>query len=190
MRTMNYSQSDALSYSGSRKKIRNADILLYRGTSRLSRLIQLLTRSPYSHAGLAVWWNGRLMVMEAVGKGIVVTPMSANVAHYDGGVEWYQHRDNIPEKSRKKMLEFAQQQLGKEYSFLGLFAFLLYKIFPWRNEKVDDLCRSKRLFCSFYVAQVYNSIGLDLKNNRADRFMSPRDIASSEKLKKVAVLKK
>jgi hypothetical protein len=41
-----------------------------------------------------------------------------------------------------------------------------------------------KLFCSQYVAQIYNSIGLDLKRNREDRFMSPGDIARSRLLER------
>ena len=59
-----------------------------------SRIIRWATGSPYSHAGLAVWWNERLMVLEAVGKGVVVTPLSANVRGYHGDVEWFTSVDD------------------------------------------------------------------------------------------------
>jgi hypothetical protein len=48
----------------------------------------------------------------------------------------------------------------------------------------DRLRRENKLFCSQYVAQIYNSIGLDLKKNREDRFMSPEDIARSPLMEK------
>jgi hypothetical protein len=50
--------------------------------------------------------------------------------------------------------------------------------------KKDELRMENKLFCSQYVAQIYNSIGLDLKKNREDRFMSPGDIARSSLLEK------
>jgi len=184
------SDSQVRLYSSVRGKIKNADILLYKGQGIISWLIKLVTRSPYSHAGLAVWWYDRLMVMEAVGKGVVVTPLSINVAHYDGGVEWYQYKDDIPDVDRVKMVHFAQQQLGKKYAIWKMVSILFYRLFQWNVDKRDQLYRTKRLFCSYYVSEVYDSIGRKLKVNVSDRFMSPGDIAQSPHLKKIAVLKR
>ena len=60
-----------------------------------------------------------------------------------------------------------------------------WKILLRRNlgEK-DELRRENKLYCSQYVARIYNAIGLDLKKNRDDRFMSPGDIARSPLLEK------
>jgi hypothetical protein len=57
-------------------------------------------------------------------------------------------------------------------------------------ESKDKLRREKRLFCSHYVAETYNSIGKDLKRGVSDRFMSPGDIAASPLLKQAGVLLK
>jgi hypothetical protein len=51
----------------------------------------------------------------------------------------------------------------------------------------DELRMENKLFCSQYVAQIYNSVGSDLKKNTEDRFMSPGDIASSPLLEKKGV---
>jgi len=106
----------AVEYDDNRGEIKNGDVLLYRGRSLESRLIRWATRSRYSHAGLAVWWNGRLMVMEAVGRGVVVTPLSKNVSFYPGYVEWFTSVEEIPDHQRLQMVELAQQELGKEYA--------------------------------------------------------------------------
>jgi len=163
---------------------------MYRGRSLLSRLIQLITRSKYSHAGLAVWWNERLMVMEAVDKGVVVTPLSSNVLSYHGDVEWFSSVEDIPAPDRLRLVEFAQQELGKEYATWKLVGFFFIILFKTKVETRDRLRREKRLFCSYYVAQVYNSIGRDLKRNVSDRFMMPDDIASSPLLKRMGILRK
>ena len=63
-------------YAGIRRETRDGDILLFRGKSWISRIICRVTRSPYSHAAIVAWWDERLMVLEAVGKGIVVSRMS------------------------------------------------------------------------------------------------------------------
>ena len=82
------------------------------------------------------------------------------------------------------MIEFAQEELGKKYAYLTLI-FLAFRVFVTKDiDKRDRLRRSRKLFCSYYVSQIYNYIGLDLKKNHSDRFMSPQDIASSPLLEK------
>lgn len=177
-------------YDDVRSQIKNGDVLMYQGRSLVSRLIRFFTRSRYSHAGLAVWWNERLMVMEAVGKGVVVTPLSSNVQHYHGRVEWFTSTQEIPENERTRMIQVAQQELGKEYDSWKLVLFGLFILLGKSVEKRDRLRREQKLFCSYYVAQTYNSVGRDLKKNVSDRFMTPDDIASSPVLKRMGVLRK
>jgi hypothetical protein len=130
------------------------------------------------------------MVMEAVGKGVIVTPLSTNVAGYRGRVEWYTSREDIPEAERMALVQFAQQELGKEYDTWKLVLISLYILLKKNPEARDRLRREHRLFCSYYVAQAYNAIGRDLKKGVSDRFMTPDHIAKSERLKRMGVLSK
>ncbi len=179
-----------LEYTQNRSKIKDGDVLMYKGRSLASRIIQLVTRSKYSHAGLAARWNERLMVLEAVGKGVVVTPISRNISSYYGTVEWFTCVEEIPSSQRLEMIRFAQRELGKEYA-LGRALLLGIRVLFQRNlESRDKLRREKHLFCSLYVAASYNSIGRDLKKGVSDRFMSPEDIAASPLLRRVGILYK
>jgi hypothetical protein len=130
------------------------------------------------------------MVLEAVGKGVVETPLSANVRHYHGGVEWFTCVDEISESDRHRMIEFAQQELGKEYARWKAMKFGFRILFQKDKKQRDELRRSRRLFCSHYVAQVYNAVGKDLKKGVSDRFMSPGDVAGSPLLKRAGALRK
>jgi hypothetical protein len=171
-------------YEEVRLQIRNGDVIMYTGKKILSRLISWLIRSPYSHAGIAVWWNERLMVMEAVMRGVRIAPLSRNIYQHQGKVEWFSYKKEISEEDRLKMVIFAQEELGKSYARWKAILFGL-KILLNRNlSRKDQLRMENKLFCSQYVAQTYNSIGLDLKKNREDRFMSPGDIAKSPLLEK------
>lgn len=180
----------ALDYGNSRGQIKNGDILMYRGRSWESRLIRWATRSRYSHAGIAAWWNGRLMAMEAVGKGVIVTPLSKNVQSYPGYVEWFTSIEEIPDDQRQRMVEFAQQELGKEYALWRAVHVGFRLLFQHDGETRDKLRRETQLFCSHYVAETYNAAGRDLKKGKSDRFMSPGDIASSPSLKRMGALTK
>lgn len=179
-----------IQYGEIRKEIQNGDVLLYKGKGIASYCIKKFTHSEYSHAGLAVWWNERLMVMEAVGKGVVVAPLSTNVEHYHGDVELFRSKQEICADKRVKLIQCAQEELGKSFSQLGvlLIGFRIFLKLPFNKD--DTIYTSKRLFCSFYVASAYNQIELDLKPNRSDNFTTPDDIAHSPLLEFSGVLKK
>ena len=176
-------------YDKFRSEIKNGDVLMYMGNSLLSKLIRFVTKSNYSHAGIAVWWNDRLMVLEAVGKGVILTPMSKNVSHYNGWVDWLTATKPISKPKRLRMVQFAQKELGKEYSKWKLIIFGYILILGKDKDKRDKLRQANKLFCSQYVAQIYNSAGIDLKEGVSDRFTSPKDIAHSDKLAHVRRLK-
>jgi hypothetical protein len=171
-------------YEEVRLQIKNGDVIMYKGTKILPRLIRWLMGSPYSHAGIAVWWNERLMVMEAAMRGVMISPLSLTIYRHKGSVEWFSCKKEISKEDRLKMVIFAQEELGKSYARWKSLLFGLKVLFKRDLGKKDELRMENKLFCSQYVAQIYNSIGLDLKKNREDRFMSPGDIARSPLLEK------
>jgi hypothetical protein len=171
-------------YEDIRSQIKNGDVLMFKGRYLHSSIIRWLMGSPYSHAGIAVWWNRRLMVMEAVGRGVGILPLSRKIGSYRGDVEWFCSKKEIPERDRLTMILFAQEELGKSYARWREILFGWKILFRRDLSEKDELRRENKLYCSQYVAQIYNSIGLDLKKNREDRFMSPGDIARSPLLEK------
>jgi len=172
-------------YQEIRGDINNADVLMYKGKTLTSRLIRRTTKSDYSHAGIVIWWDKRLMVLEAVSKGVIVTPISINLKHYKGEVHLYSTKDSISKDERSKMVEFAQLELGKEYARWKMILFGIKIIFKKNLDEKDELKRANKLYCSHYVAQVYNSQGYDLKKDVSDSFMSPEDIAKSNLLLRI-----
>ena len=169
----------ALKYDEVRSQIRNGDVFMYRGKGIQSTIIQWVTRSPYSHAGISAWWNERLMVMEAKGNGVVVSPFSRSVGQYHGDVEWFGSTREISEEDRLKMVIFAQEELGKTYGRWKAIVLGIQTLFQRSPDKRDRLKKQKNVFCSEYIAQIYNSIGLDLKKKTSDQFMKPADVANS-----------
>ncbi|MGA9116166.1 MAG: YiiX/YebB-like N1pC/P60 family cysteine hydrolase [Bacteroidota bacterium] len=180
--------TNVVPYEDVRPRIRDGDILLYRGRSRTSRLIRHLTRSPYSHAGLAVWWNRRLMVMEAIGRGVIVTPLSSSISAYDGRVELFSTREGIPSPLRERIVLRAQDELGKEYALLGALLIGLRALLGMPPGPGDRARRERAFFCSQYVAHAYNAAGLDLLPRAGDRFAAPGDIACSPLLQSAGML--
>lgn len=181
-----------LSYDEYRHLIKNGDVLLYRGTGVTSWLIQKISGSPYSHVGVAAWWNNRLMVLEAVGKGVVASVLSENLARYHGGVDYFWCKQEIPEADRLKMLDFAQLQLGKEYNFFevawsGLGASLRI---PAKREDGTLKHAAGKFFCSQYVSDIFRVAVVDLAINLSSDRTPPGAIAESPLLKFKGMLKR
>jgi hypothetical protein len=183
-------ESRIVKYAQARDQIKNGDVFMYKGRGFTSSIIRWVTHSPYSHAALAAWWNQRLMVMEAKGQGVVVNSTSRSIRHYRGDVEWFSCKKEISEDDRLRMVKFAQEELGKSYGRWKAIILGIKILFVHDFEKRDRLKREKKLFCSEYIAQIYNSIGLDLRKGRSDRFTKPSDIAKSPLLEKRGQLKK
>jgi len=99
-------------------------------------------------------------------------------------VVWFTSKQEISDEDRLRMVIFAQEELGKRYATWKAILLGWKVLFKRDLGERDRLRRENKLFCSQYVAQIYNSIGLDLKKNREDRFMLPGDIARSPLLEK------
>ena len=179
------------SYKSFRDEVKNGDVLMYKNSGIIAWIVmKIIGSETYSHAGIVAWWNQRLMVMEAVGKGVIVTPLSYNIEHAHGDVEWYRSVEPISDERRIQMVQFAQQELGKKYAMWKAILLFIGRTLKLDFDKTDKLKRENHLFCSQYVSAIYNSIGIDLKKNLSDRFMAPDDIAASPKLEFQAIIKK
>lgn len=97
-----------MKYEGARLRIRNGDVIAWRGQSCIGRLIRLVTGEPYSHVALALWVHGRLMAVEAVeGRGVVMRPISQRLPVY-----WVSS-DEIAQPNWRQVLG----RLGQDYSY-------------------------------------------------------------------------
>lgn len=182
-------------YNEVRNQIKDGDILLYKGkgifTSGLvPSIVQWVTRSPYAHAGIAAWWNNRLMVIEAIGSGVIANPISLSLKRYKATVEWFQYEEEISDDERRNIVRHAQEELGKGYAIWRTVWFAINILFIRNFEERDKRREENKYFCSQFVAHVYSSAGLDLKKNRADGEMAPMDIAQSRLLVKKETLQK
>jgi len=170
-------------YAGIRGQIRDGDILLFRGKSWISRLICWVTGSPYSHSAILAWWNGRLMVLEAVGPGVTTSRMSVVVSKYSGKVELWTTDEHL---ARAEVIRTAQLLLGKRYSTFKLFRNLKQLVFGRpRQEPADPEAPPEDFVCSEFVSRVWRAGGIDLVKDAPDVYTKPSDIAKSPRLRKV-----
>lgn len=184
------SQCDVGCYQQFRQQMQDGDVLLFKGQSWLSKIIKWRTKSAYSHAGIVVWWSDRLMVLEAVGKGVLARPISYNLNHYEGDINYYRPTETLSAETRKNMALFAQEQLGKEYATKRLVGFFFKLLFNRPLESQDKKEAAGRYFCSEYVADIYSKNGLDLDIERGTAYTSPDRLANSKGLQYVVTLNK
>jgi hypothetical protein len=183
-------------YDDKRLLIQNGDVLLYEGEGFLSWCIKTLSRSKYSHSGIAVWWNDRLMVMEAIRKGVVVTALSRNVSHYHGNVEWRTAIQEITPDRRLDLVRYAQKQLGNEYNFIEAIVIGIKIIIMKCLNRVlarfgkEMAITDRRVICSQFVAETYESIGIRIERKVAPPFITPEDIQQSDLFEFMGALKK
>lgn len=177
-----------MKYALARDDIKNGDVLMYKGRSLTSKIVKLVVGSQYSHAGIAVWWNQRLMVMEAIHPGVVLRPASLSIERYNGEVEWFQLIEPLNDEERHVMIITAQEELGKEYAWGKAIKLAFRLLFGLKRISFHSLRRAAKLFCSEYVSAVYAAIGRDLRPSIQDSFTTPDDLAKSPKLRRVDVL--
>jgi len=183
--------SNQIHYQDYRKDFKDGDILMFKGKGLFSWMIRWKTKSEYSHAGIVAWWNDRLMVLEAVGKGVVARPISYSLKHYHGSFDYYKLKDEtgITDAKRSEMLIFAQEQIGKEYDGKAVVMFFFKLLFKSKLNPNDHPNLTAKFFCSHYVAAIYNKVKLDLIPNLSDELTSPKRIAASDLLKFVGTVK-
>lgn len=184
-----------LNYKEWRDILRDGDVVMYSGSGFFSWLIKKITRSNYSHAGIVVWWNNRLMVLEAISKGIVVTPLSENISHYHGDVDLFCHMNLVDKWDkqhaaiRTQISIHAQLQLGKKYNRWRMIVYAWRLLYRTPFDKRDAFRKSSKMYCSYYVASCYNAAGLDIVPGLADSYTTPGDIVKSRKITKMGILK-
>lgn len=100
-------------YAEARTKIKTGDLLAWshggwRNWHDIEvSIVRMATRSEYSHVGLAFAGAGRVFILEAVGSGVRLFPLSRELPFY-----WVRR----PASLRGKAVDFAFERIGEEYS--------------------------------------------------------------------------
>ena len=146
-------------------------ILLYKGKSITSRLIEWQTRSPYSHAAIQLS-DGR--VVEAVGKYGVHVIDDPRFGHAPGTeIDAYIYHQAVSAAAEYAAAKWLYQQLGKQYDYRSVFRFMS-RVPASEND---------RWFCSELVAEFCDRLYRPLFNSRAlSHNVSPRDVSMSAEL--------
>lgn len=175
-----------LDYKTERDTINDGDVLLFQGTGLFSRLIRWVTRSKYSHSGLAIWWNDRLMVLESTTPEVRVMPLSILIGHYPRVDLYTPVRDD--HCNRVQLFEAATEVLGKRYAVWTIVRFMRRILLKIRGGG-DPRRPPDKFICSQLVSYAYREAGMDLDPNNPDEFTTPEGLSKSKLLAFAGTLK-
>jgi hypothetical protein len=165
-------------YNDVRSQIGDGDIILFRGTILLSRIIELISHGDYSHCALAANWGERKMILQAelIG-GVQAVPLSIAVGTYKGRVDWFRITPAAREQLNiAALMAEARADLGLGYAKEGMLKAAEHFLFG--AHITEDPKDPRALFCSQYVERCYRKAGLRL-SKEGDNVTSPTQISAS-----------
>lgn len=165
------------------QKLLPGDVLLIEGRSRVSRVIKLITQSPWSHAMLyigrlteienpqlqsliqekfSVTADTQILIESELGQGTIASPLEK---YAEDHIRILRPKGLSAEDSQK-VVSYAIQRIGSQYSIrhiLDLGQFLLpWHLFPqkWRTRLFERSLASQPMedICSSVIAQAFESI--------------------------------
>lgn len=164
------------------EELRQGDVILVEGRSRVSEVIKTITNSPWTHAALyigrldeikdgtlqnsvAEHYSGdpheRLIVEALLGEGTIVVP----IGQYEGYHLRICRPKGLSKPDRKEVIKYAVGQLGYAYDIrhlLDLARFLLpYAFIPkrWRSTLFEhNAGESTRNVCSYMIAEAFRAV--------------------------------
>jgi len=167
-------------------EIRTTDVLLIEGRNRISRIIQRITQSPWSHAALYIGrlhdiqdpklreeihkhYQGpagdQLLIESIVGKGTLITP----ITNYKNDHIRICRPTGLAYKDAQSVIAFAIKSLGKKYNIRHLFdlgRFLLASRFIPKRFKSSlfkyDPGEATQDICSAMIARAFTSINFPI----------------------------
>ena len=180
--------------SAVRASIENADVLLFRGASLTSRIIEIGTHSCYTHAAVAFrssndepfrtpYGAGRVCLVEAVGTGVRMHLLSEELATYEGAVELWRLKPPYAERlSASGVIAEARRYIGRPYAFGHLLNFVVdWATLGWLHLRSRSRDKAA-LFCSQLVSRAYFKGGVDLNVKHGDAATAPGDLVAGGRL--------
>jgi uncharacterized protein YycO len=141
-------------------------ILLYKGTSLISRLIRFQTRSVYSHAAVLLDDGTVYEAWQTGGVRRIATPFEG---HSKGTEIDVYEIPELTQASQWAVKAFIKQHLGEKYDFSSVARFVS------RRDTNED---NGKWFCSELVLRAFEAAGYPLLHAVAG-MMSPRDVGIS-----------
>lgn len=176
---------DKRKYADIRNEIKEGDIFFCSGNYTVSKIIRHLTNSHFSHVGIVLFWDDRVMLAESVeDDGVRVVPLSQYVNDYENSREKYDGQlylsrmtdvnlsyENI-EKIKTKIFPLLNRNYDKD-SFTKIFLRLTLHL----TKNIED----DEFICSELTDELFQSI--NIRFNRDHNYIFPEQIGMDERVK-------
>jgi hypothetical protein len=156
------------------------DIVFFRSSSFIGDVICWLSKSEYSHVGLAV---NDTEIVEA-DRFILTRKVPLNASNV------VVMRAELTEDQQKQIVSIAESLIGRPYDYLGIFFLfircLLNLLLPFCKLTIPNPFNDlNKLWCTELVDEVFNQVGIDLVPSRKHGDVTPADLAMSPLLRLV-----
>jgi uncharacterized protein YycO len=187
------------------RALNKADIIVSTTTARVSSLIRWATDAPVSHASI---YTGNNTVIEAVGSGVVETPLEDIINDPETSLAVaFRHLATEPRGWQDRAVNYAGAQLGRKYDFLNVVRQPDFRNAAencnvlFDSDKARRVCRAavgpvdllrgadSSFFCSELVARAFEQAGVPLVGNMPAQAVSPADFTLVSTLTYVGHLK-
>jgi uncharacterized protein YycO len=169
-------------------------IAQYRGRSKISRAIRILTYSQYSHSALRFTTAVRVLrgdreyfirsgtVIEAWTGGVRLVD-SLDAQHQPGTtVDLFELRNPLDEDRLQRLAAFLVSQIGKPYDYINVVRFLPF-VHGWIATPPPEAWNRSHVFCSELVMRAFAEVKVWLLERVPAWKVSPGLIAYSPLLK-------
>ena len=172
--------------------LQTGDLIFASGEALLSKVIQQLTDSAWSHLGVVIRLGDELLVLDCYAlTGARLVPFDtfigkhATLSGYAGLLAVVRYAD-VDATQRKAIQQFAMQQVGLGFAYSGLLV-VAYRM--WQNKPMlPDVSTMQmpqphktRLLCSELAYACFAHAGIALQVDQRG-FISPASIWQSEQL--------
>ncbi len=175
-------------YEEVRSTINTGDLLFCSGSKVISRAIQAITGSPYSHVALVIRMLSidRLLLLEAAWPyGVRVVPLSSYLKDWNGSGRPYpgylliaRHAEmRVKEETLSLFLSAMVDILGHPYSLRRFVRLGLREIAAIVGLRFNRLKLKKSTICSEYIYHAYSRLGIHIPWNLKGTIL-PLDIAA------------
>ncbi|UOB81992.1 hypothetical protein MQW34_27985 (plasmid) [Bacillus sp. ZJS3] len=189
MGTSKFNGINKIPYQQARSEIKTGDIFFCSGHYLVSELIQKASNSIFSHVGLLIHWNDRVLVLESVeDDGVRAVPLSHYLDNYENNKKKYngeiyiaRHEvidsPDFDKEKIKKMFGKAVDLLNRNYD-KDEIAKIVARIGLGLGRHTDD----DEYICSEFVDKCFKELELELSRDQMG-FIFPEHIAADPNIK-------
>ena len=156
-------------------EIQAADVIFYRPTGFIGRVISYFTSSPYSHVALAIDANTIIEANRFIKTRVV--PIE-----YDNKITHIYRLDNVTQEERDRIVSIALSYEGTDYDYAQIFEMFVRIVFRIKRTLFNN---QQKLTCSEVVDNAFYKAGVKRKDLEFLYDITPEELLHKYSLHRV-----